>query len=222
MSSLTKAIAATLFPRYSRSVDLVNNNAKLQRWIKAVPAAVPRLSDRQALYSYLAEHMLKECAIDYLEFGVYRGDSIRAWLGLNAHKESRFIGFDSFEGLPEHWSGSFGAGAFDVGGNIPDITDNRVTFVKGWFQRTVPNFLRQFRPRSQLVIHNDSDLYSSTLYTLTQLDSIMVPGTIVIFDEFNSPLHEFRAFNDYLSSFMRTAPAPQPQALFIAQIRFLF
>ena len=72
--------------------------------------------------------MLKECAIDYLEFGVYRGASIRAWVGLSAHKESRFIGFDSFEGLPERWSGSLGAGAFDAGGNIPEC---RTFFANG-------------------------------------------------------------------------------------------
>jgi len=210
MSALTKKLAATVFPRYSHSLDLVNYNARLQRWVARVPATVPRLPNRLALYSYLSEHVLKGAAIDYLEFGVYRGASVREWVKLNPHPDSRFIGFDSFEGLPEHWTGELGVGAFDTGGRIPDIDDARVRFVKGWFQHTLPGFLRDFRPAHPLVIHNDSDLYSSTLYTLAQLNPLMVPGTILVFDEFTTPLHEYRAFNDFLSAFMRSA---QPVAM---------
>lgn len=205
MSSLTKKIASTVFPRYSRTLDLVNQNAKLQNWIDQVPAEIPRVADRMALYAHLSAHVIGPEPIDYLEFGVYRGETVRAWVGLNRHPDSRFVGFDSFEGLPEHWTGALGAGAFDVGGKIPDIADARVEFVKGWFQHTIPGFLQRFSPAHRLVIHNDSDLYSSTLYTLAQLDALIVPGTILIFDEFTSPLHEFRAFNDFLSAFMRRA-----------------
>ena len=55
------------------------------------------------------------------------------------------------------------------------------------------------------MINNDSDLYSPTLYTLTMLHSRLVPGSIVIFDEFSSPLHEFRALHDYLGAYNRRA-----------------
>ncbi len=205
MSHLTKKIARTLFPRHSRSLDLVNGNARMQRWIDALPASLPRFPDRIGLYRHLAEHELAGQPIDYLEFGVYRGDSMRAWSGLNAHPESRFVGFDSFEGLPEDWTGDLGAGAFDTGGAIPAIADPRVRFVKGWFQHSLPGFLRDHVPDRRLVVHNDSDLYSSTLYVLAQMDRLMVPGTILVFDEFASPLHEFRAFQDYLGAFMRQA-----------------
>ena len=47
--------------------------------------------------------VLAEEPIDYLEFGVRYGDSLFKWSGLNAHPDSRFIGFDSFEGIPEDW-----------------------------------------------------------------------------------------------------------------------
>jgi O-methyltransferase len=145
--------------------------------------------------------------IDYLEFGVHKGDSIVRWAELNRNPESRFFGFDSFEGLPEDYNPSYRRGTFDTGSAEPRINDPRVSFVKGWFQRTLPGFVDGFTPRSRLVVHNDSDLYSSTLFVLTEMDRFLVPGTIIIFDEFSSPLHEFRAFHDYLSAYMRESKA---------------
>lgn len=41
-----------------------------------------------------------------LEFGVYKGDSMREFLRLNDSPNSLFYGFDSFEGLPEIWRGT--------------------------------------------------------------------------------------------------------------------
>lgn len=54
-----------------------------------------------------------------------------------------------------------------------------------------------------LIMHNDSDLYSSTLYALTMLNSLFVSGSVVIFDEFCTGMHEFRAFNDYAAAYVR-------------------
>jgi hypothetical protein len=75
--------------------------------------------------------------------------------------------------------------------------------VTGLFQDTLPAFVERFTPRGQIVVHNDSDLYSSTLYCLTQLDKFLVSGSCLIFDEFGDVLHEFRAFNDYCASYRR-------------------
>lgn len=55
-----------------------------------------------------------------------------------------------------------------------------------------------------MVIHNDGNLFSSTLFTLATLDPILQRGSILIFDEFANPLHEWRAFHDYASTFRRT------------------
>jgi hypothetical protein len=147
--------------------------------------------------------------MDYLEFGVYQGDSIRHWSGLNLSTASRFYGFDCFEGLPEDWRGSalnsstMAKGSFDVAGAIPVIDDQRVKFVKGYFQDTVPGFIDQFHPANRLVIHMDADLYTSTLYVLCSLDRLIKKDTLIIFDEFASINHEFRALMDYVNSFRR-------------------
>jgi hypothetical protein len=52
--------------------------------------------------------------------------------------------------------------------------------VKGWFQNTLPGFLNAFTPRPRLVVHSDSDLYSSTLFTLASLNMLLVPGAVPV------------------------------------------
>lgn len=126
------------------------------------------------------------------EFGVAGGDMIKYWSSHNTSKDSRFVGFDSFEGLPESWEDKEKS-HFDQKGNFPDIPDSRVSFVKGWFQDTVYKTLAQSTFEKQCVFHLDADLFSSTLYVLFQLQPKLKPNDILIFDEFSSHEHEFRA-----------------------------
>lgn len=140
--------------------------------------------------------------IDYLEFGVSKGDSIRWWVENNRHPETTFLGFDSFEGLPDAW-GAWPKGAFTADGAIPAIDDARCQFIKGMFQDTLPDWLagREFSRRT--VLHLDADLYTSTLLVLTQLLPKLKKDCVMIFDEFNDPLHEYRAFCDAMAAYRR-------------------
>lgn len=61
----------------------------------------------------------------------------------------------------------------------------------------LPKFIANFKTE------NDCDLYSSTLYCLTKLDSVLPAGTILMFDEFGDVQHKFRAVHDYLASYRR-------------------
>lgn len=203
MARLKARLAASLYPRHLPLIDQLNANARVAQWIRQHRAETRLFDTREELHAYVNGELCGGGAIDYLEFGVYRGESMRHWAAINRDAASRFIGFDSFEGLPEDWTVRLKSGAFDTGGVLPEIDDGRVSFVKGWFQDTLPTLLAEFQPRSTLVIHNDSDLYSSTLYVLTMLDRLLAPGSVVIFDEFSSPLHEFRAFHDYLAAYRR-------------------
>ena len=141
---------------------------------------------------------------------------------MNRDPQSRFIGFDSSEGLPEDWLGNYTKGTFDVGGAVPQIDDERVNFIKGWFQNTLPGFLKEFTPRSRLVVHSDSDLYSSTLFTLATLNTQLVPGSVIIFDDFWMPTHVFRAFTDYRSAFWRSAHAVAMTSDYADRVAFVF
>jgi hypothetical protein len=154
--------------------------------------------DRPLLYAYVHEKCVPDGApIDFFEFGVFQGQSMRAWLDINRNPASRFFGFDCFEGLPEDWpSGGRKRGDFSCGGEIPDIDDPRVSFHKGLFKDTLPVFLDTYTPRNKVVVHMDADLFGSTVYALMQLDRYMPRGTPVVFDDFG-PKDDFAALCTY-------------------------
>ena len=123
-----------------------------------------------------------------LEFGVFRGESIRA-IG-NAFPTRRVDGFDAFRGLPERWQDEDGkrlpyfikAGAFSLRGRQPINLPVNVHLWKGWFNQTLEEYLDLYRDKVALV-HIDCDIFSSTLEVLKRLASRLRPGTIVLFDE---------------------------------------
>lgn len=204
---LTSKVLIARMGRDSRRLDTIVNLPKIETWRKRhVAKGTPEFAEREQMYDHV--HALFDASepITFLEFGVFRGSSMRHWTELDGHPDSRFYGFDSFEGLPEDWK-RFDAkmvkGHFDVQGNLPDIDDDRCEFIAGWFQDSVDGFLDDFKPSEQLVVHIDADLYSSALYVLTRLNSLLVPGTIVIFDEFSSVLNEFAALEHYCAAYMR-------------------
>ena len=185
---------------------------------------LPYFPAREGLYEFLNATLLPQQPIDYLEFGVFEGASIKHWVALNQHPSSRFFGFDTFEGLPEPWTfatGTLEAGHFSTAGAFPDIPDQRVQFVKGLFQDTLGAFIRAFEPNGRMVVHCDADLYTSTLYVLASMHEFLAPGAVVIFDEFGSVNHEFRAFMDYAASFRQKFSPLAHAGRFYEQVAFV-
>jgi hypothetical protein len=155
---------------------------------------------RYVLYAHIIEYDIFNNPVDYLEFGVSKGMSFRWWAENIKNENSRFFGFDTFTGLPEDW-GSFKKGDMDNNNEIPQMNDPRCSFYQGLFQQTLPVFLRNYSPRYGKIIHMDADLYTSTLFVLTSISPILKKGDIIIFDEFNVPMHEFKAFSEWVSSY---------------------
>ncbi|MFC2080072.1 class I SAM-dependent methyltransferase [Bacteroidota bacterium] len=155
---------------------------------------------RYDLYEYIISNQKLETAIDYLEFGVSKGVSFKWWMNKIQHKDARFYGFDTFSGLPEDW-GPFKKGDMDNGDSCPEIDDTRHTFFQGLFQQTLIPFLADYKSNKRKVIHMDADIYSATLYVLTLITPYLNTGDIIFFDEFNVPMHEFKAFSEWQKAF---------------------
>lgn len=153
---------------------------------------------RDTMYASIAEKEQLFEAIDYLEFGVSKARSFTWWIGHNQHPESRFYGFDTFEGLPEKW-GNFEKGAMSA--NVPDIEGSRHQFFVGLFQDTMDGFLAGFTRKKRMVVHFDADLYTATYYALNKIAPLLQPGDVIFFDEFGVPMHEFKAFTEFFESY---------------------
>ncbi|HQT64661.1 MAG: hypothetical protein B7Z75_05185 [Acidocella sp. 20-57-95] len=150
----------------------------------------------------------------FLEFGVATGRTLRI---IAETYPGKVYGFDSFNGLPENWREGYAAGAF---AQQPPETLPNAELVIGLFDQTLPSFIvRNREPIS--FIHIDCDLYSSTVTILETLKNNIIPGTIIVFDEYlNYPgwrHHEYRAWTEFVKkynvSFKYTGVVPIHQQL---------
>jgi hypothetical protein len=149
------------------------------------------------LYDFIINQKLIKT--QYLEFGVWKGDSINYFSKHNI--DINYFGFDSFEGLPESWRPGFDKGAFDLEGNIPKVNPN-VKLYKGWFNETIPVFLNNNVLSSDVFLHIDCDIYSSTKDVFDLLGKSLKGEVHILFDEyFNYPFwesHEYKAFQEFV------------------------
>ncbi|THD58282.1 TylF/MycF/NovP-related O-methyltransferase [Phenylobacterium sp.] len=135
----------------------------------------------------------------YAEFGVFKGET----LAFVANRvDATVYGFDSFEGLPDDWFLGVVKGAFSLKGQLPQLAVpmNNYRLVKGLFGETLPTFLEQVDGPAAF-LHIDCDLYESTRTVFDHLAPRIVPGTVIVFDEYlNYPgwqNHEFKAFQEF-------------------------
>ena len=132
---------------------------------------------------------------DYLEFGVYRGRSIMMAFMLTRKfglKHMRFLGFDSFLGLPSS-EGPYPLGAArcsraqfiryvrDVG-----VDTRRVEIIEGLYSDSLNEQVKiRHKIANAAVVHVDCDLYLSARDVLGFVENLMQPGSILIFDEWH-------------------------------------
>jgi len=182
---------------------------RLLQWIQKHPCK--EFNERGSFSTFALKAFVLETEgltgeIDYLEFGVAHGSTLKWWVEKNTHPNTKFFGFDIFTGLPEEW---FYApkGSYTTNGELPQIEDSRCEFVVGLFQNTLFPFLQKASLTRRKVVHIDSDLYNSSLYVLTTLAPYLAKDDIIIFDDFGglrNPLDDFRSFNDFFSAYKFT------------------
>jgi tetratricopeptide (TPR) repeat protein len=161
----------------------------------ALDAAQPLLSEDSQTKNFVCE------------FGVASGRSMRMTQELLPLQGVDIHGFDTFTGLPQAW-GNEPAGSYSTGGVVPQMEEQQsnVFFHKGLFGNTIPRFLESQHPDAVLAYANiDCDLYSSTLDILEAMYDRIVPGTVLIFDEYlchSTWRHdEFRAWRECCKRF---------------------
>jgi O-methyltransferase len=200
VKAILSRLGVAVSPRMIHHFSGALNYLSVGRWLHDRNLSVPvRCADRQPLYDHIASLVQEPAA--YLEFGVFKGTTLRHWTGLLKHPASYLHGFDSFEGLPETWGYFVDKETLNVRGVMPKFDDPRVQLFKGWFNETLPVYLREFKPHPTLIVHLDADLYSSTIFVLRELKPHLRPGTILIFDEFFDREHELKAFTEFLKEF---------------------
>ena len=136
----------------------------------------------------------------FLEFGVFKGDSINWFASL--FPDRTIHGFDSFEGLPGDWTGTSitGGGYFDRGGALPQVASN-VQLHKGWFSDSLALFISEHKNEKIDFMFVDCDLYSSTKDVFDNIGDGIAAGTIIVLDEVvGNPgwqHHVIKAFDEY-------------------------
>ena len=147
----------------------------------------------------LLRHVVKQASGTAVEFGIGKGESTRI-----IAEHMPVIGFGSTKGLPEFWrddpDGRFDAGEFAF--PLPDIPN--ATLIDGLFEDTLPGF--EFHDVG--LIHFDADLKSSTATALHHVGPHILPGVILVFDEWHGFSscgdHEQAAWREWLEDNPRT------------------
>ena len=159
-------------------------------------------SDDNSIRSFAINEAIKKFDKEslFLEFGVFKGDSINLFAKRLKKINAEIFGFDSFKGLKDEWmTEEFNPpGTFDLKGKKPRVEKN-VKLVDGWVEETAKNFLSN-NSKKIAFIHFDLDTYNSTSFVLKLVKNEFQPGTIILFDEFygfpNWEKYEYKAFKE--------------------------
>lgn len=148
---------------------------------------------------------------DIVELGTYRGASLMSWANFleirnMGDRQKQVFGFDNFTGFtpfhekdgdvdiksgksPDHFVASVfedilkdAISIFDKDRFIP--YKPRVVLVKGDIEETVPKFVKDRSGLRISLLHFDCDLYKPTKISLDSLWPLVVPGGVVLFDEY--------------------------------------
>jgi hypothetical protein len=137
----------------------------------------------------------------FLEFGVYKAESINYFSNILKKYNKNIYGFDSFEGLEEEWITTeyHEIETFSLKGIIPKINKN-VLIIKGKVHDTFEEFIFNNKSSKISFMHVDMDTYLPTKFVLEKAKPFLIKGSVILFDEFYGypgwQNQEYKAFNE--------------------------
>jgi hypothetical protein len=134
----------------------------------------------------------------YFEFGCFGALTMRMAYDHSHHLFNwTFVGFDSFEGLPEIQSidkqeiwekGKLAMSEDDFRRTVlrHGIPKDRLITIKGFYDKSLTEQTRdRLLPMKAAVVYIDCDLYVSTVPVLRFIKDFLQRGTIIVFDDWN-------------------------------------
>lgn len=176
-------------------------------------------SEVRRIGKLLAHHELYRRIIDLpgevIELGVFRGASLVRWATFRELHESpdsrRIIGFDAFGAFPrpddpveavyaERFDAELGPGigTADLHRVLERKGLRNVELVAGDVTRTLPAFLAEHRALRVALLHLDLDVRNATATALELLGDRMVPGGLILADDYPTVEGETRAVEAFL------------------------
>jgi hypothetical protein len=155
---------------------------------------------------------------DYLEFGIFNGNSIGSMYLAQKAKgvRMRLFGFDAFEGLPAGseneddgvWKKGFYTCSFDQMREClskRNVDPESITWITGWYDQTLTMETAQTHNlQNPGIVFIDCDTYSSSKAVLDFLAPLVTKPVIVCLDDWKlndldiKGMGEYRSFNEFL------------------------
>jgi O-methyltransferase len=167
------------------------------------------------IYQY--SHTVQTLLGDVAEFGVYKGGTLKMLAGI--FPEDNIYAFDTFEGIPF-------SGEFDNHHKQGDFSDTDLDSVKAfvgspnviYHKGLFSEFMRFDDERKYKFVHVDCDVYSSVIEACLYFTPRMVPGGVIIFDDYGFPtcLGARKAVDSFFKDCRSLARLPTGQAVFVA------
>ena len=202
-----------------------NELAMIKRIFRVMPYSLVGVGGLEATYKAVKDVYERGIAGEVVELGVARGGCAMLMASIVFDKricgqmDRKLWLFDSYEGLPEPTSMDFspelgnGTGEHvrpltkgaclgqldevkDLMFNKNDFPRERVEFVKGWFENTLPKTREKIKQIAVLRI--DADWYESTKSCLVNLYDKVCSGGYVIVDDYQSCYGCRRAVDEFI------------------------
>ncbi len=155
---------------------------------------------------------------DILEFGVYKGTSfvrLISFRDLLEHTNSRkIVGFDAFGKFPDDVAlqsdqdfvekfentGGFGISKEELELHLENKNTANYKLVQGDISKTLPQYLQDNPSLRIALLHIDVDVYEPTKIILAHLWDKIVPGGILMLDDYGTVEGETKAVDEFFKN----------------------